>query len=98
MNSLEKKILKKIIPEVALKNLLGLKKAVSYYPDYVYGNGKIRKLKNVIPIKRGIICINRLRIYIFIFPPLQSRLLRYSREDGGSVSKVQDFSIWFYML
>lgn len=47
MNSLEKKILKKIIPEVALKNLLGLKKAVSYYPDYAYGKGKIRKLKNI---------------------------------------------------
>ncbi len=47
MKRLLRVITKKIVPEVVVRNLMGMKKAVSYYPDYVYGKGKIRKLKSV---------------------------------------------------
>ncbi len=47
MKKLLKTVSKKILPEVVVRNLIGMKKAASYYPDYVYGKGKIRKLKNV---------------------------------------------------
>lgn len=47
MKKIIKKISKKLIPGVIIKNLVGMKKAVSYYPDYVFGGGEIRKLKSV---------------------------------------------------
>lgn len=41
-------ILKKIVPYVVLKNFEGLTEAiVSYYPQYLFGNGKIKTLKQV---------------------------------------------------
>lgn len=42
-----KKILKKIIPLVVLKNLRGLSIAKQYYKDYLFGKGKITRLRDV---------------------------------------------------
>lgn len=43
-----KKIIKRILPPVTLKNMRGLTEAVtSYYPEYVFGKGKTGTLKHV---------------------------------------------------
>ncbi|RJQ17682.1 MAG: radical SAM protein [Nitrospiraceae bacterium] len=48
IGSSARKLAKKIIPAVVLKNLTGLSSAVnSYYPEYLFGNGRINKLRSV---------------------------------------------------
>lgn len=48
MNIRMRAFLKEIISPVFLKNLRGLSKAIrSYYPDYLFGMGKIRSLKEI---------------------------------------------------
>jgi radical SAM protein with 4Fe4S-binding SPASM domain len=43
-----KKIVKKVVSPVVLKNLRGISGAVTtYYPEYLFGDGKITSLKNV---------------------------------------------------
>lgn len=43
-----KKVVKKVVPPVVLKNLKGFTDAiVSYYPEYLFGDGKVKTLKHV---------------------------------------------------
>jgi radical SAM protein with 4Fe4S-binding SPASM domain len=48
VNKETKQILKKIFPLIALQNLRGFIEAInSYYPDYLFGKGRIRRLRAV---------------------------------------------------
>lgn len=48
LKNLSKAALKKVFPLVFLKNIKGLSKAVvSYYPEYLFGNGRIKMLRHV---------------------------------------------------
>ena len=47
MKNSVKKTIKKLVPEVIIKNGLGLKDSFSYYPSYVIGRGAVKRLKSV---------------------------------------------------
>lgn len=48
INGVAKNIIKSVVPSVVLKNFKGLSEAItSYYPQYLFGNGRIKTLKHV---------------------------------------------------